>query len=54
MITMIRQVYEESKMESRKGDFVDLVKRDMDDMNIELSDYDINLINKPQWRKYIH
>ena len=54
MNTMIRQVYEELKNESRKGDFVDLVRRDMDDLNIELSDDEIKLVNKSQWKKYVH
>ena len=51
---MIRQVYEELKKESRKGDFVNLVKRDMDDLKIEISDDDIQLFTKSQWKKYIH
>ena len=46
MYTMIRQVFEELKMESRKGAFVDLVKRDMDDLKIELCYDDIKLITK--------
>ena len=54
MKTIIRKLYEELSQESRKGDFVDLVKRDMDDLKIELSDDDIHLFTKSQWKKYIH
>ena len=51
---MIRQVFEALKVDSRKGDFVALVKEDMKTLNIDLSEEDITLITKLQWKKYVH
>ena len=47
--TMIRQVFNEFKKKfSRKGDLVDMVRIDMDDLNIELGDDEIKLVNTSQ------
>ena len=37
MGSMIQQVYDALKTESRNGDFVNLVKKDMDELDIQLS-----------------
>ena len=54
MESMIRQVFEALKVDSRKGDFVALVKEDIETLNIDLSEEDITLITKLQWKKYVH
>ena len=51
---MIRQVYEVQKTDFRRGDFCDLVKKDMEDLKIEISDEYINTFTKVQWKKYVH
>ena len=38
---MIRQVYEALKSDSRKGDFVYLVEKDIEDIKIDLSEEEI-------------
>ena len=42
------------KNESRKGDFYDLVQKDLEDLNIVLSEEDIQDLTKSQWKKYVH
>ena len=54
MESMIRQVFEALKVDSRKGDFVALVKEDIETLNIDLSEEEITLITKLQWKKYVH
>ena len=51
---MIRQVYETLKTDSRKGDFVYIIKQDMEDLDIELTEEDIQICTKIQWKKYVH
>ena len=51
---MIRQVYEVQKTDFRRGDFCDLVKKDMEDLKIEISDEYIITFTKVQWKKYVH
>ena len=48
---MIRRVYE---TDSRKSDFHDLVKKDMEYLKIDLTDEDIQVISKIQWKRYVH
>ena len=38
MCSMIRQVYELLKTESVKGDFVDLIKKDMEELDIDFTE----------------
>ena len=47
MGSMIRQVYEALKRDSRKGDFVDLVTKDIDELDIQLSEEYIQNTTKP-------
>ena len=50
----IRQVYEALKVDSRKGDFVDLIKKDIEEINIDITEEEIISIKKVDWKKYIH
>ena len=50
---MIRQVYETLKLESIKGDFIDLVKQDLIDLKIDMIEEDIMNIPKVQWKKFV-
>ena len=43
---MIRQVYETLKLDSRKGDFVHLIKQDMEDLDLELTEEEIQICTK--------
>ena len=43
---MIKQVYETLKAYSRKGDFVHLTKQDIKDLDIDLTEEDIQLCTK--------
>ena len=52
--TMIRQVYEALKEDSRKGDFVDLVKKDLEEVNIDFTEEKIMHIKRLDWKKYVH
>ena len=52
--SMIRQVYEALKVDSRKGDFVNLIKKDFEDLNIDITEEDIILLKKIEWKKYIN
>jgi hypothetical protein len=51
---MIRQVYEALKTESRNGDFVNLVKKDMDELDIGLSEEDIQNTTKLEWKNFVN
>ena len=52
--TMIRQVYETLQEDSRKGDFLDLVNRDLEEINIDYTKEEIMHTNKVYWKKYVH
>jgi hypothetical protein len=52
--SMIRQVYEVQKLDCRKGDFCDLIKKDLDDLKIELNDEEISSFTKLHWKKLVH
>ena len=45
-ISMIRQVYETLKEDSRKGEFADLVRKDLEEVKIYLSDEGTMTISK--------
>ena len=49
----MRQVYEELKIESWKGDFYSLVKKDLEDLNIPFDESMIIKYSKTQWKKHI-
>ena len=48
---MIRQFYETLKTDSIKGDFIDLVKKDMIDLDIDMTEQEISNNAKTQWKK---
>ena len=48
---MLRKVYEVLKIDSRKGDFVDLVQQDLNDVGLELSENEIENTPKLLWKK---
>ena len=50
MNSRIRQVYETLKTDSRKGDFVYLIKQDIKDLEIDITEEDIQMYTK----KFIH
>ena len=54
MWTMIRQVYETLKKDSRKGDFVDLVKKDLEEINIDHTEEEIMHMKNIHWKIYVH
>ena len=46
MTSMIRRVYDVQKLDSRKEDFCGLVRKDLEDLKIDLSDEEIKKIYK--------
>ena len=50
---MIKKVYDELKKDSRKGDFIDLVIQDMEDIGIDLSEEEIESLSKLEWKKCV-
>ena len=53
MDSMIRQVYEAQKEDSRKGDFVNLLTKDKKELNIDLNEDDIKVKGKEEWKIFI-
>lgn len=53
MTSTLRQVYEAMKCESRKGDFHYLVTKDLKDLNIDMSENDIQKHSKKAWKMFI-
>ena len=53
MESLVKQVYLALKEDSRKGDFVHLLKLDKDDLEIDIEDDDIQEIPKEVWKKYV-
>ena len=51
---MIKRVYEELKKDSKKGDFVDLVRKDLKSLEINLSDEEIKKYSKRKWSELIN
>ena len=51
--TLIRQVYDELKSDSRKGDFFSLVQKDMKDISIYTDETRIEEYPKSIWKKIV-
>ena len=51
--TLIRQVYDVLKQESRKGDFVYLVQKDLHEINMEMSDEQIHPFTNLKWQNIV-
>ena len=51
--SMIRQVYETLKLESIKGDFIDLIQRDMIDLKLDMTEEDILNVPKMQGKSLL-
>ena len=51
---MIYKVFEALQNESRKGDFVDLTNKDRIDLEIDLSNLEIEQISHWMWKKFIN
>ena len=49
--SMVSQVYHEQKKESRKGDFFNMVSKDLMEVNITMTDVEIRQISKGQWKR---
>ena len=51
MESMISQVYHEQKKESRKGDFSNMVSKDMNEVDITMTDFEIRNMSKQKWKR---
>ena len=51
--TTMRQVYETLKGDSKRGDFYDLVGKDLQALNIEMEENEISSFSKQRWKKYV-
>ena len=51
--TTVRDVFETQKRDSRKGDFVNQVNQDLEELKIDLTEEEIKLKTKSQWKEYI-
>ena len=51
--TMIRQVYDVLKQESRKGDFNNLVQKDLNEINLKMSDEEIQTLSNGKWKAMV-
>ena len=54
METMLRKVYEVLKTDIRKGDFVDLVQQDLNDVGLEISENEIENTPELIWKKIVN
>ena len=54
MDTMIRKVYNTTKEDSRKGDFVNLTEPDKQELEIDFSDEEIKSISKWRFKKKLN
>ena len=54
MDTMLRNVYETLKSDSRNGDFVDLVQKDFVELNINFTDKEIQEYSEYKWKKLVN
>ena len=52
--TTLRKVYETLKLDSRKGDFIDLVKKDLQTLEIEESEEEIKSYSEYRWKKLVN
>ena len=46
-------MFETQKRDSRNGDFVDLVSKDIKELNIDLSEVEIKSMNKIMWKIFV-
>ena len=53
MDTMLRQVFEALKEDTRNGDVVSLTNRDKIELEIYITDEDIAQISKVRWKKFV-
>ena len=53
MTSTLGQVYETMKCDSRKGDFYHLVTKDLKDLNLDMSENDIQKHSKIAWKMFI-
>ena len=51
--SMLRQVFDALKDDSRKGDFVELTNHDREDLDITLTNDEIEVVSKTQWKNMI-
>ena len=51
--SMIRQVFDALREDSRKGDFISLTKKDKIDLQIDKTDEEIADMTKGTWKKYV-
>ena len=54
MDTMLRNVYETLKTDSRNGDFVDLVQKDFMELNMNFTDKEIEDYSEYQWNFFVN
>ena len=52
--SMIRQVYEEQKKDSKKGDFNYLIKEDMKEIKLEVEDEHVRNMSKVKWKTVVN
>ena len=50
---MIRKVYNALKQESRRGDFVELVQADLQEIKLNMNDQDIQNLSKMKWKTMV-
>ena len=53
MDSMLRKFYEVLKNDNRNGDFINIVQKDLNKREIELTENKIKEIPKTQWKKYV-
>ena len=53
MESLVKQVYEVQQLDTIKVDFVSLVNADKEDLEINLSDDEIQDLSKHTWKKYV-
>ena len=51
--SIIRQVYDVLKQDSRKGDFLNLVKKDLKHCNIQMTEEEIKIYTKTRWKNLV-
>ena len=54
METMIRQVFEENKKDSRKGDLINMITEDLKVLDLGLKEKDIETYTKSAWNKLVN
>ena len=53
MTSIVRQVYDTLKVDSRKGDFFNLVQKDLKECNIKMTEEEIRAYSKRTWKIFI-